>query len=363
MSNKNNIKKAIEVAVNYKANGQDAQEFYNNLKADVKAGDTRAISNLQDLVNLIVITYNESTLLKPGMDDFISQFIDSPRDDNGNGRRYIKHFIQPGKDYDATKFIPTTTSDAKFKVQFIKFKNDNGQLATGSVQKLFQITYIEANLITYFVNGQLDVFIQEEILAQVEDSLKVYLYDYVMKLLVETNGIGKTIQGTATNLFECFTTEILPECTKMTLNSDKYNVSRTLPEAIDASKKEDLIMIMSPKTKTMLNSNILSQLFNSAKLDIMDYVGQVHIPNNKFTLNEQVVKVEEVQYIDENKIIVFDRKNYVRILTMLRASGTQDFPLNLARLKVLHLWLASGKLEWGKVFTYTNNNLNTTPTA
>lgn len=357
------VKKAIEAAVNVKANGVEPQEFYNKLKSDVKSGDSRAISTLSDLVNLIVITYNESTLLRPGMDDFIQQFIDTPRDDNGNGRRYIKHFIQPGKDYDATKFIPTTTDDAKFKVQFIKFKNDDGTLATGSVQKLFDIVYIEANLITYFVNGQLDVFIQEEILEKIEDSLKVYLYDYVMKLLVNTSNIGKEINGTAANLFDAFTSEILPECVKMTLNSDKYNVSRQLPEAIDASRKEDLVMLMSSKTKTMLNSNIMSQLFNSAKLDIMDYVGQIHIPNNQFKFNEQVVKVEESQYIPENKIIVFDRKNYVRILTMLQTTGAQDYPLNLAKLKVLHLWLASGKLEWGKVFTYTNNNLNTSPSA
>lgn len=366
MSN-NKIKKIIEEVVELKANGRDAQEYYDELKEKVKSGDSRAVSNLQDLVNLIVITYNESTLLNPGMDDFISQFIDTPRDDNGNGRRYIKHFIQPGKNYNADNFVPTTTTANKFKVQFIKFKNDQGQLETNSVQKLFQITYIEANLITYFVNGQLDVFIQEEILAQIEDSLKVYLYDYVMKLLVKTsdnnNNIGKHITGTATNLFDALTNEILPECTKMTLNSDKYNVSTQLPEAIDASKKDDLIMIMSPKTKTMLDSNIMSQLFNSSKINIMNYVGQVHVPNNKFKFDEDVVKVEESQYIDENKIIVFDRRNYLRILTMLRASGTQDFPLNLARLKVLHLWLAGGKLDWGKVFTYTNSNLNNSPSA
>lgn len=184
-----------------------------------------------------------------------------------------------------------------------------------------------------------------------------------MNLIVNTTGMGKTINGTATNAFDCFTTEIFPECRKMLLNDNQYNVSQSLTEAIDASKKEDLVMLMSSKTYTILESNIRSQLYNSAKIDIYDYVGQVHIPNNKFNLSGPTVGIQNSQYIDENKIIVFDRKNYLRILTMLKASGTQDYPLNLAKLKVLHLWLAAGKLEWGKVFTYSNNNLNTSPSA
>ena len=83
---------AIETAVEMKAGNQDAQSYINDLRADVRSGSPRAISQLQDLVNLIVITYNEATILQPNMKEFINQFIDKPRDDNGNGRRYIKHF-------------------------------------------------------------------------------------------------------------------------------------------------------------------------------------------------------------------------------------------------------------------------------
>lgn len=189
------------------------------------------------------------------------------------------------------------------------------------------------------------------------------MYDFILRKLVDTTNKGKTLAGTAQNMFDAFTTEIFPECEKMLLNSNQYNVQTALTEAIDASQKEDLIMLMSPKTHTILKSNIMSQLFNSAKIDIFNYVGQIHIPNNKFTFNGATVGVEANQYIEENKIIVIDRKNYFRALTMLEASGRQDFPLNMSTLEVLHRWLATGYLPWGKVFTYTNNNLNNSPSA
>lgn len=365
-----NVKDAIEVAVNHKASksGKNGQEYYNELKEQVANDDSRAVSSLQDLVNLIVITYNEATLLKPGMNEFISQFIDEPRDDNGNGRRYIKHFIQKAKDYQENKFIPTGTTNTYFKTHFIKFKEQNGSLSSGSVRKLFEIVYIEADLITYFINGQLDVFIQEQILSQIEESMRVYLYDFVMKMLIDTNNRGKNINGTATNAFDCWTTEIFPETKLMTMNSSKYNVDRQLTEAIDASSKDDLVLLCSSKTYTTLESNIRSQLFNSGKVNIYDYVGQVHVPNNKFSFNGNTIGIEQnnsvdVQYIPDNKVIIFDKKNYVRILTMLKVAGSQFYPTNLAMLKVLHLWLASGYLPWGKVMTYTNNNLNTSPSA
>lgn len=354
---------AINLAVENKAKEKDAQQYIEDLKAEVQSGDERAVSSLQDLVNLIVITYNEATLLSSTMTSFVSQFIDEPRDDNGNGRRYIKHFIQRPTDYNPNSFIPTAKSNIYQKVQFIKFKNDNGSLAPGSVQKLFEFTYIESDLITYFINGQLREFIEEQIIAQIDDSLRVYIYDYVMKQIVNTAGMGREVNGTAGNLFDAFTQEIFPVCKDMTLNSNRYNVDRTLTEAIDASRKEDLVMIMSIKTKTMLESNIKSQLFNSAKIDLNNYVGQVHIPNNTFTFNNEIVGVNDVQYIPENKIIVFDKRNYLKVLTMLKTAGSQSYPRNLAVLKVLHCWLASGKLGWGKVFTYTNNNLNTSPSA
>ena len=370
------LQNSIETAVEMQAGNQDAQSYVNDLKADVRAGSPRAISRLQDLVNLIVITYNEATLLQPNMKEFINQFIDKPRDDNGNGRRYIKHFPRVPEDYSPTKFIPTGTTATAFKVHFIKFKNDQGQLDTLSVQKKYEIVYIQSDLITYFINSQLRTFIEEQILGQIQQAMEIYLYDYVMTKLVDTEQVGagtgniptnhpqrgKVINSTKQNLFDCMV-ELIAEVKKMKQNSSDYNVDQTLTEAIDASKTEDLILLVSPKVKAMFETEIITQLFNSANIQLDKHFGQIHVPNRKFVLTGSTAKVEANSYIGDDKLIVIDRKNYLRILTMLKVPGGDYYPINMANLQVLHHWLAAGYLPWGKVLTYKSNNLTTSPSA
>ena len=366
------LQNSIETAVEMKAGNQDAQSYINDLRADVRSGSPRAISQLQDLVNLIVITYNEATLLKPNMKEFINQFIDEPRDDNGNGRRYIKHFPKVPTNYEIGKFIPTGTSTPQFKVEFIKFKEANGTLAPMSVQKKYEIVYIQSELITYFINSQLRTFIEEQILGQIQQAMEIYLYDYVMTKLVDTEAVssgtnqhavrGKVMNGTGRNLFECIV-ELIKEVKKMKQNSSDYNVDLTLTEAIDASKTEDLILLVSPAVKAMFESEIITQLFNAANIQLDKHFGQIHVPNRKFDLTGPTAKVQASSYIGDDKLIVIDRKNYLRILTMLKVPGGDYYPINMANLQVLHHWLAAGYLPWGKVLTYKSNNLTTSPSA
>lgn len=339
------LDRSIETAVEMRAGNQDAQSYVNDLREQVRAGSPRAISNLQDLVNLIVITYNEATILQPNMKEFINQFIDKPRDDNGNGRRYIKHFPRVPQNYDPTKFIPTGTTAAAFKVEFIKFKNDQGQLAPMSVQKKYEIVYIQSDLITYFINHQLRTFIEEQILGQIQQSMEIFLYDYVMTKLVDTEAVssganqhaqrGKVVSGTKNNLFECIV-ELITEVKKMKQNSSDYNVDQQLSEAIDASKTEDLILLVSPKIKAMFETEIITQLFNSANIQLDKHFGQIHVPNRKFNLTGTTAKVETTSYIGDDRLIVIDRKNYLRILTMLEIPGGDYYPINMANLQVLH---------------------------
>ena len=367
------LQNSIETAVEMKAGNQDAQSYINDLRADVRSGSPRAISNLQDLVNLIVITYNEATLLQPNMKEFINKFIDKPRDDNGNGRRYIKHFPKVPKNYSVTEFIPTQTTPPAFKVEFIKFKEANGNLAPMSVQKKYEIVYIQADLITYFINSQLRTFIEEQILGQIQQSMEIFLYDYVMTKLVDTEAVsnagagnhvqrGKVITSQKANLFECMV-ELIAEVKKMKQNSSDYNVDQQLSEAIDASKTEDLILLVSPKVKAMFETEIITQLFNSANIQLDKHFGQIHVPNRKFNLTGTTAKVETTSYIGDDRLIVIDRKNYLRILTMLKVPGGDYYPINMANLQVLHHWLAAGYLPWGKVLTYKSSNLTVSPSA
>ena len=365
----NTLDNAIETAVEMRAGNQDAQSYVNDLREQVRAGSPRAISQLQDLVNLIVITYNEATILQPNMKEFINQFIDKPRDDNGNGRRYVKHFPRVPKNYSATEFIPTAPSTPAFKVEFIKFKESNGSLAPLSVQKKYEIVYIQSELITYFINSQLRTFIEEQILGQIQQSMEIFLYDYVMTKLVDTvntNGNtakrGKLINSTKQNLFDCMV-ELIAEVKKMKQNSSDYNVDQQLSEAIDSSKTEDLILLVSPKVKAMFETEIITQLFNSANIQLDKHFGQIHVPNRKFNLTGPTAKVQADSYIPDDRLIVIDRKNYLRILTMLEIPGGDYYPTNMANLQVLHHWLAAGYLPWGKVLTYKSSNLTVSPSA
>lgn len=346
-----------------KEKGVDPQKFVDDLKENLRENqhDLRAISTLTDLVNLIVITHQEKTILMNNMYSIVSEFMEEPRDDNGNGRRYIKHFLQKPNQWEPNKFIPDSLDTPKFKVNFIKFKDDQGNLLPNSKQVRFDITYQQSQLITYFINGKLTEFIETQILEKIGDSVIVYLYDMVMKALINTNGKGKTINGQAGDLFTALTTELLPELRKMKQNSNKYNVDLNLTQAIDASNKEDLIMLVSPRVMTILESNVMSQLFNSSKLDIKDYVGKIYTTNNKFNFDGDTVSVDDEQYIDDNTIIVIDKRNFLKMLKMLEVSGDQKFPLNMSELRVLHLWTTFGYLDWGKVLTYRNNNLTVSP--
>lgn len=368
------IEKAVEVRA-AKAN-VSGQEYIDNLKRElVEDRASRAATNeLQDLVNLIVITHQQLTELKPGMEVFVNQFIDQRRSDKqGNGNRYIKHYIQEGKAWDDVKdkFVPTELSkmDAMSR-QFIKFKENGETLAAGSQQWAFPVVWRTAEMITYFIDGQLGEYVEDEIIGQIQQSIEVKKYDYLMGLINEdiTQNKGKVITGRAENLFDALTTEVFPECEKMLLNSHEYNHNSELIYACDASEKENLVMIVAPTLQAKLKSNIMSQLFNSKNIEIKNFVGDIHVANNKFKSKDGIytTKINDnnnntVPYLDENTIIVIDKKNYLKILTMLKFSGEQDYPLNMSHMRVVHLWLASGKLGWGKLFIYKNANLMVMP--
>ncbi|MBR2871135.1 MAG: hypothetical protein IKB98_07165 [Clostridia bacterium] len=201
-------------------------------------------------------------------------------------------------------------------------------------------------MITYFIDGQLGEYIEDQIIGQIQQSIEVKKYDYLMGLINEdiTANKGKVINGTATNLFDALTTEVFPECEKMLLNSHEYNHNSELIYACDASEKENLVMIVAPTLQAKLKSNIMSQLFNSKNIEIKNFVGDIHVANNKFKSKDGIytTKINEdnnntVPYLDENTIVVIDKKNYLKILTMLKFTGDQDYPLNMSYMRVVHL--------------------------
>lgn len=340
-----------------KSPNQTRSQFVEELRDGVKAGNLRALDTLNDLKNIIVKKIQQETLLNI-RDEFLNKFIFTAPD--GNGVQYIKHFIRPGKQFNANEFIPTAKTEFAHKSYFVKFKEDNGNLATNSRQWMWSVVIQKSELITYFINGQMTEFIAKQIEEQLDQSIKVYFYHNIMEFLKNIQNV-KTINGTATNLFDAMTLEILPEINKMKLNSNAYNINQTWTEAIDSSEKENLLMIKNVKTDTILKSHIMSQLFNSSKVEISDYVGQQHVSNHRFDLGGDVVGTTADYYVPEDEIWVIDTSNSVKTPIFLDESGSQEFVNNISTLSVHHIWFTIDALPWGKMFKYKNANLNNSP--
>lgn len=336
---------------------QTRKQYVEELREGVKAGNLKALDTLNDLKNLIVKKIQQETILNI-RDEFLNKFIFKAPD--GNGVQYIKHFIRPGKQFNANEFIPTAKTEFAHKSHFVKFKEDNGNLATNSKQWMWSVVIQKSELITYFLSGQMTEFIASQINEQLDQSIKVYFYHNIMEFLKNIKNV-KTINGTATNLFDALTLEILPEINKMRLNTNAYNIDQNLTEAIDSSKREDLILMKNVKTDTILKSHIMSQLFNSNKIELSDYVGQQHTSNYQFNLGGDVVGTNADYYVPEDEIWVIDTANSIKTPIFLDESGNQEFVNNMSYLSVHHIWFTIDALPWGKMFKYKNANLNNSP--
>lgn len=336
--------------------GQTRKQFLDESRQGVAKGNVKALSTLNDLKNMIIRKEQIDTVLNI-RDEFLNRFIfDAPE---GNGALYTKHFIKPGQQFEEDKFVPDRVSDLNQKSEAITFKNDNGQLMPNSRQWKWEIVTQLPDLITYFRNGQLTEFLQAQVRAQLDQSVKVYVYDQLMTYMKQLP--LKTINGTATNTFDAITLEVLPAINRMTLNSNEFNFNQTLTEAIDASDKSNLIMIYNTKTDTVLKSHVMSQLFNSSRVDLNDYVGHKHISNYKFNLTTTTVESGPDFYCPEDEIWVIDAKDSIKMPIFFKYHGQEKYDSNVSKYNVTHLWFTIGHLSWGKGFKYKNANLNNSP--
>lgn len=340
-----------------KSANQTRKQYVEELREGVKNRNVKALDTLNDLKNLIVKKIQQETILNI-RDEFLDKFVFNAPD--GNGVHYIKHFIRPGKQFEKNKFIPDALTEFAQKSHFVQFKDNAGALMPNSRQWMWSVVIQKSELITYFLSGQMTEFIAKQINEQLDQSIKVYFYHNIMEFLKNIRNV-KTINGTATNLFDALTLEILPEINKMKLNSNAYNIDQTWTDAIDASKKSDLMLFKNVKTDTLLKSHIMSQLFNSNKIELSDYVGQQHVSNYQFNLTADVVGTNADYYVPEDEIWVLDTANSVKTPIFFDESGTQEFVNNVSYLSVHHVWFTIDALPWGKMFKYKNANLNNSP--
>lgn len=337
------------------------EELYEDLKVGVAKKDPRALSTVQDLTQMIVEKYQQTLFLHPTLKTFINFFEkDRPQ---GNGRQYIKHVPVAPNEYKKNEFIPTGFTDNNFYQQVIKFAEDDGSLAPNAYKDRYSVVWTTTELFTRFINGQYLEFIQNDIASKMDAPFTLTMYDRIMNFLIDKVKAGKQITGNRPDMFSTITEELIPAISRFQLNTNEFNLKQTLTEIYDASKLEDIVLLCNSKVYSMLKSNIMSQLFNSSNIKLEEWVGTVHIVNNKVTLTpDQPIQHLAVPYLDDTEIIVYDKKNFIKIFNMLNEKGAQQYPLNLGELRVLHYWWVIGALDWGKAFYFKNPNLTTSPT-
>lgn len=279
----------------------------------------------------------------------------------GNGKIYDFNNVTGVDTWAANKFIPdgeTTTAVDEYKIEMYQ---TSGALSNQGYQFKKSITFIDTKWIPYFRAGNLTGFIAQ-LQANIDLSWNLYMFDKLATLITGSSP-NKSITGHATNAFDAWALDIIPEIRAMTTYSSDYNY-KAANKNLFASNVEDLFIIASPKTIQTLESGIKSQLFNPKALNIGGLISGENFFNlgKKLTIGNQTATIanQTNNYIDDTTIFVV-HKDAIKHFTQVDRIESQFFAHNLSTTIVMHKWGALDFLPWGQIFKYTNNNLNTMP--
>lgn len=370
--NKEQIKKARNIADTY-ANSIGKKSIDEVIKPIQEGLDSEDIA-VQDLARvqargtveqLSRLILRQEIFTNPDA-NYIYNFVNKFKDgvvNEGNGKLYDFNNATGVDTWAPAKFIPdalTTTSVDEFKIEMY---NTSGALTNQGYQFKKPINFIEKNWIPYFRSGNLIGFIGQ-LQANMEKSWNYYMFDKLARMITNTSTTyKKTINGSATNAFDAWSSEILPAIRNMTLLSAEYN-KNTNNTNLMLSNPKDLLIIASSKTIQTLESGIKSQLFNAKFLDLKGILDEDNFTNlgNQITVGDttQNVSVSNTPYVDDNTIYVI-HKDAIKHFTQVDRVETQSFAYNLSTTIVMHKWGALDFLPWGQCFKYTNTNLNTLP--
>lgn len=365
-----NLKKARKIADTYAAskNVKSINEILDPIKTGLNSEDptVKEISIQQgravvtDLTRLIL---RQEIFTNPDASytsRLVSMFSDGVVNE-GNGKLYDFNNATGVDSWDPTKFIPTgetTTAVDEFKIEMYQA---NGALSSQGYQFKKSITFIDTKWIPYFRAGNLTGFIAQ-LQKNMDLAWNLFMFNK-LATLITTSTPNKVVTGTATNCFDAWALEILPEIRNMTTYSKDYNYKAGQTNLI-ASNVSDLFIIASPKTIQSLESGIKSQLFNPSALNIGGIISGENFYNlgKKLTIGDQTTQIDSqaTNYVDDTTIFVV-HKDAIRHFTQVDRVETQFFAHNLSTTIVMHKWGALDFLPWGQIFKYTNTNLNTMP--
>lgn len=364
-------KKAYTTADNYaKSKGYSSiDDMMNNIKDGLNSNDIntfdltlyKARGVVEDLSMLILRQELYSIPQATYMSSFISMFSDGYVTE-GNAKQYI--LDKPtGKDtWSRDSWIPegtTTTSVDQFVIKMYESKNTLSQQA---YQFKKPITFISEEWIPFFKSGNLGAFISH-LQNQITQTKEIFLFDLIAKKIT-SHSFKKTISGTAENAFDCYVNEILPAVGEMITYSNDFNLVSS-QTSLGLSNPSDLIVIAHNKTIQTLRNGIRTQLFNAQLFNFANVLDESNIINlgrkMKVGTTEEDITVDTGYYVDENTIIVLNKKNSLKHWKQVNRVETQSFAQNMSTTIVSHEWGALDILPWGQGFKYTNANLNRMP--
>lgn len=373
---KEQASRAREIADTYaKSQGKDnIGDIVEPIRADLSSENPTvreiALENARTAVVGLTKLILRQELFKTPNPDYMDKIINSFNDgvvNEGNSKIYDFQNATGNSAYVDNEFVPTdyTTVDAdEFIIQMYNSATGSQQLSQQGYQFRKTLVYPAAKWIPYFKSGKLIEFI-----AMLEENMyftwKCFIFNKIMDKITNTaSRPSKVIRGTATNAFDAWANEILPEIRKMTTMSKNYNY-KAAQTNLQFTNPSDLIIFAHPKTIQTLESGIKSQLFNAKLLDIKSILNENNLYDAglKITVGNESQKItthDTDYYVDENTVIILS-KYALKHFTQIDRIETAFYGRNLATEFTMHKWGAMDALPWGQGFVYTNNNLNTLP--
>lgn len=366
-------KKATDLAHKLaKSRGYDnAKQLMENTSAQINNKDivaqSEGLRQARDFTqSLLLLCLNQSIEQFSNLSymDFVNIFDDGYVN-NGNSKEYIATKPTGNDTFIAEKFIPAKVSVKSVEKHIIQMYSSAGTLGTQAYQFKKSLTIQESLWLPYFKSGKLGEFINN-LQNQLMDSFKMFKFDKIAKLITGSNTTyAKTITGTAPDMFEAITTELLPNIRNMTLLNSQYNKDSN-SKYIQTTDLSDLMVIMSPKNLTTLESGLKTQLFQAKLLNVGSVLdaSNIILLGNQLTIGtgDDVISVSDDAYVDDNTVYVIS-KNAIKHIAQLNRVESQAWAENMTLQYTFHVWGAVDFLPWGQCFKYTNSKFANLPSS
>lgn len=350
---------------------QISEGLKSNNGVDVASAKNAARTVLTTLTPLLFDQYVRELKYSNFYGDFVKQFFFKVVE-TGNGTQVINQLpVGPTNTttpLNLSQWTPQQQSKKFVETQTINFftNSSNPENQTFSSQGFcveLELTISETEYLAYFKNGNIEVFYQN-LRKQIEETTILAIYDKIANLVTGTSfSPQKTITGTATNAFECWTKEIFPNIRQMCLPNVDYNYSPQ-SKCMEAPLFKDVRIIMSPLTWTNLKTNIMSQLFHVDyfKDGVLDEEN-IDVLGRKLTLGNgtEAITLATSNYIDDNTIIVYEKGELLKWIRQYQGTASQFFASNFTNYYHHYEVLALDFMPWAKCFKYTNSSLNVNP--